>query len=74
MKATSQQTPEKGAGNTTVTSVKATTKTITTGGPKSGRRNGAANGAGSSSDPPHVCGICNKCFDRSKSTLFVILI
>ncbi|MCJ1465392.1 hypothetical protein MMC07_004010 [Pseudocyphellaria aurata] len=35
--------------------------TGTTPGPKTGRRIG---GAGSGSDPPHVCGICNKCFDR----------
>lgn len=46
-------------------------KKITTAtGPKTGRRNGySANTA--TTDPPHVCGICNKCFDRSKFYEFI---
>lgn len=58
-----QQSNEKVVA--TASSAKAGTATA---GSKTGRRNGhsAAKGNGSASDPPHVCGICNKCFDRSK--------
>ena len=63
-----QQTTEK------VTGAAPSTKTgPSTTGSKVGKR--AANGShartGTASDPPHICGICSKCFDRSKSLFLV---
>ena len=49
------------------TSIATSTKAVnTTTAAKGGRRHGGTAATGSASDPPHVCGICNKCFDRSK--------